>query len=315
MFADIVILKYNEKEESQFIESLIPKDIYTDTQMLCSTHAIMEITKQNERLKKENDNMRRILRHQIYGLMETDNKLNDYIKTKDGIIIVIPYNILHNDIKFNSVKNRIKFIINNNASKPILFVYDNINQNLIDDPNVYLKDIISNNHKSFYYSRDFINKNDAIVWFKNIMDKQQINKKETKYYTDDNLLSLFNTSQLPMKDWHHENRIRIVYLHLIKFGYSNCINQNGELCKNWIKYKTSIGHSELWNYTITRFFIEIIYKIISFDKHIKTFNDIWYSDTYKFLQNGKLFLDYYSREKLFSEYAKNNWVEPNLRQI
>jgi len=312
MFADIVILKYNEKDNSEFIESLVPKEIYSDTSFLCSTHAIMEITKQNERLKKENDNMRRILRHQIYGLMVSDYKLNDYIKTKDGIIVVLPYNIIHHN-DFISVKNRIKYIIENNSTKPILFIYDNINQNLINDPDIYLKEFLTSKCKSFYYSHNYINKNDAIIWFKNIMSKQEISKKEIRYYNDDSLLSLFNTSQLPMKDWHHENRLRIVYLHLVKFGYLNCINQSGELCKNWIKYKTTIGHFELWNYTITRFFIEIIYKIIINDKNIKNFNDIWYSDKYKFLQNGKLFLDYYSREKLFSDYAKNNWLEPESK--
>ena len=78
---------------------------------------------------------------------------------------------------------------------------------------------------------------------------------------------------------------------------------------------TSIGHSELWNYTITRFFIEIIFKIINNNKNIKSFNDIWYSYKYEFLHNGKIFLDFYSREKLFSENAKNNWGEPDLRPI
>jgi hypothetical protein len=314
MFADIVILKYNEKDNSQFIESLIPKEIYYDTRFLCSTNAIMQIDKENEIIKKENENMRRILRHQVYGLMISDHKLNEYIKTKDGIIIVLPYNIIHHK-DFISVKNRIKYIVDNNTSKPILFIYDNINQNLMDDPNVYLKDFIIPHRKSFYYSHNYINKNDPIVWFKNIMEKQEISKKDNNYYDDDSLLSLFNTSQLPIKDWHHENRLRIVYLHLVKFGYLNCINQSGELCKNWIKYKTSIGHSELWNYTITRFFIEIIYKIMINDKEMKTFYYIWHNERYKFLQNGKLFLDYFSREKLFSDYAKNNWVEPDLKKL
>ena len=118
-----------------------------------------------------------------------------------------------------------------------------------------------------------------------------------------------------MNDWNHENRLKIVYLHIIRFGYNNCIKIDGELCKNLINYKTTIGHKELWNYTITRFFIELINKIIINDKEIDNFNDIWYNEKYEYIKNGKLFLNYYSRERLFSENAKNNFVEPDLKNF
>jgi hypothetical protein len=89
MFADIIILKYNENIPSEFIQSLIPNEIYADTHFLCSTQVIQQITHSNELLKKQNENMKRILRHQVYGLMIDDRKLDDFIKTKDGIIIVL----------------------------------------------------------------------------------------------------------------------------------------------------------------------------------------------------------------------------------
>lgn len=73
-FADIIILKYDEKIDSQFIKSLVPKETYSNFSGLCSMHAIGEIIKYNEDLKKANDNKRRILRHQIYGLLIDDKK-------------------------------------------------------------------------------------------------------------------------------------------------------------------------------------------------------------------------------------------------
>lgn len=310
VFSDIIILKYNEKDNSEFIQSLIPNEIYADTRYLCSTQAIQRVLDMNEILKKENKNMKRILRHQVYGLMVEDKKLDDYINTKDGIIIVLSIDDLH-----DKTKRRINNIIKNNPNKPMLFIFDNINKNMINDTDSYIKDFISNNRKAFFYGDKYINKNDAIIWFKNIIDKQEKINKPNNYHGDEELLSLFRLAQLPMNEWNHENRLRIVYLHLIRFGYANSIKIDGELCKNWINYKTTIGHSELWNYTITRFFIEFIYKIINNDKSMNNFNDIWYCKKYEFLKNGKLFLDYYSRERLFSENAKNNFVEPDLKNI
>jgi hypothetical protein len=318
-FADVVILKYDEKMDSEFIKSLFPKETYMNTQILCSTQAISYFTKLNEETKKKNENKKRILRHQIYGLLIDDKKMNDYIKTKQGIIIVIPYNV--NYIQ-NSL-NKIKHIINENKTTPIMIIIDNMNMNmnmthnanneLIDNKIIDYDMFNVEYRKTFYYSELSINKNDPHTWFTYIMTKYYKQKENNDLvYTDDMLMSLFNLCILPMNVWNHENRLKIVFIHLQKYGYDNCINQNGFLCKSWIKYKDSIGHKDLWNYTITRFYVTLLYKLM-INNNYNSFDKIWYNNNY--LHDGKLFLQYYSKDKLFTEYAKNNWVEPNIKNI
>jgi hypothetical protein len=231
--------------------------------------------------------------------------MNDYIKTKEGIIIV-----LDDKIYSEEINNRIKTIVNENPKTPILFIFDNIKMNMINDPNNYIKNFVSENRKAFFYSENSINKNEPMTWLNYILkNSEKKDSNNSNEYNDDELITLFHTQQLPMKNWNHKERLRIVWIHLVRYGYENCINQNGILCKNWKKYKDSIGHSELWNYTITRFFIELLFPLT---KKYKSLNQIWNDMNFGHLKDGKLFLKYYTRETLFSEKAKNEYIQPNI---
>lgn len=305
-YTDIIILKQNEKSDSEFIKSLFPKEVYRDTTGFCSLIAVQSIEAENDKRRKEYENIKRVLRHQIYSLIVTDNKLNDYIKTKHAIIIILDDRIINENIY-----NRIKYITNENPKTPILFIFDNIKMNMINDPNELLKDFTNTSYrKAFYYSENSLNKNEPMTWFNFILQNISLNNiTNEKEYTDDELITLFHLQQLPMKDWNHKQRLRIVWIHLTKYGYDNCINQSGILCTNWKKYKNSIGHSELWNYTITRFFIDLIYPLTN---KYKSLLEIWDSFNFEYLKDGKLFMKYYKKDTLFSEKAKNEFVKPDI---
>lgn len=304
-YTDTIILKQNENSDSDFVKSLFPKEVYSDTRHFCSLYAYEHATAENELKKKEYENIKKQIRHQIFSLKVTDSKINDYIKTKEAIII-----ILDDKIYSEEINNRIKYIINENPKTPILFIFDNIKMNMINDPNEYIKNFVAENRKAFYYSENSINKNEPMTWLnyflKKIEKKDSIGQNE---YSDEELITLFHIQQLPMKNWNHKERLRIVWIHLVKYGYNNCINQNGILCKNWKKYKNSIGHSELWNYTITRFFIELLFPLT---KKYNSLNQIWENMNFGHLKDGKLFLKYYTRDALFSEKAKNEYILPNI---
>ncbi len=130
-----------------------------------------------------------------------------------------------------------------------------------------------------------------------------------------NLLSLeelvkqFVDCELSIENWNHLNRLRLVYFSLKNFGYDKTINQSGWLCVSWNKYKNTIGHTHLWNYTLTKFWVDQIFSLML--KNPKTDFAQLYSE-HDFLSDGNLHTKYYSNEILFSDKARNQWVEPNL---
>lgn len=114
---------------------------------------------------------------------------------------------------------------------------------------------------------------------------------------------------IPFKSADHYGRLKIVDYAIMTYGYKGAIDSNGWLCTNWKKYKKSIGHGNLWNYSLTRFWINILYNL-QVKNNYKSFDELYTNNS--IIHNGKLFQQYYSNDVLFSDNAKNNWVPPNL---
>ena len=122
----------------------------------------------------------------------------------------------------------------------------------------------------------------------------------------------FERCKMNLNLWDHYGRLRIVHYSLMKYGFANTIDPNGWLCKNWKKYKTSIGHGNLWHYTLTRFWATILYCLQSKNKY-STFSELYEKNPE--VQNGSLFKEYYLDDIVFTTNARNNWVSPNKKLI
>lgn len=109
--------------------------------------------------------------------------------------------------------------------------------------------------------------------------------------------------KLSIENWSHLNRLRIVYLSLKNFGYSNTISPSGWLCEKWNKYKNTIGH--LWNYILTKFWVDQIFSLMLKHYHMD-FAELY--NKYEYLSDGNLHKKYYSNELIFSEKTKNECV-------
>ena len=119
----------------------------------------------------------------------------------------------------------------------------------------------------------------------------------------------FQSGTMPLHIWDHYGRLRIVDYSLMKYGYANTIDPNGWLCKHWKSYKTTIGHGDLWHYSLTRFWINIIYNLQTKNKY-KTFDELYKNNPN--IHTGSLFKKYYSDDVIFTPKARNEWVQPNL---
>lgn len=249
---------------------------------------------------------------QQYGLEETDEKIYNHVLSNAGLIIICHIN------NYSNLFDRISSYTNSIDSIPILIVIEytdsnNLNINMINKPNVRYElfsiatTIINANLYNFKQSGKGI---DNLNWFNNIVVNYKPNSiNNNQIISLEKLIEKFIDCSLTINEWNHFNRLRIVYFSLVNFGYADSINQSGWLYSNWIKYKNTIGHNHLWNYTLTKFWIDILYKIMLKEPNL-IFSQIY--SKYTYLSNGNLHKQFYSNEILFSNEARNKWIEPNL---
>ena len=300
-----LILTENENDKYLFFDYLLSYDTrYQQTSYMCiQTFETSQILSTKP------------LKFKTIGIYNGE-KIDEYTKSFNGLIFLVK-----ND-KINK-KYIEKFLylqkLNKNIPKLLAIEFKNSSEK----PNEYLVQNITS-LTSLETSVSFVNFDKNISLhsiYKNFSNKLKSSKfqgpviefkdiKTSKTLTDLEILTQFKTKQLAMKNWDHYGRLRVVYLCLKKFGYVNTISQDEWLCTHWKAYKKEIGHLNLWNYTLTRFWIEIIYTLIK--KHPnKTFDEI-YNQHYQ-IQNGKLHEIFYTNEILFGKnsIAKNVWVKPN----
>lgn len=241
---------------------------------------------------------------QIYGLEESDEKIFNHVKTNAGLIIITKYE------EYNMLLKQIEFYCINISHIPILIVLENCSKtktnttDFIIKPNVKYELLEKNFNHSGYIQGGFGLEN--IGWFNSRVLKFKplpVNLLELE-----ELVKQFLDCELSIADWNHFNRLRLVYFSLKNFGYDKTIDQNGWLCVNWKKYKNTIGHDHLWNYTLTKFWIDQIFSLILSNPQM---NLAQLYNEYNYLADGNLHKKYYTNELLFSDIARKEWIKPD----
>jgi hypothetical protein len=74
----------------------------------------------------------------------------------------------------------------------------------------------------------------------------------------------------------------------------------------------NLEYNTYWHYSIVRFWIEMIHKYADYSV---PFEDVYNAKSTEWIKNPKLWNYYYSPDKLFSPYARDSWVQPDLRRI
>lgn len=237
---------------------------------------------------------------QIYGLEESDEKIFSHVKENAGLVIITTNN------NYNKLLERIKFYTMNISHIPILIVIEDIKN--LDHINKTSKQNVRyefnfEQHISSYTQLDLC---DGLSWFNECVKKFKPLPKNILELKE--LVKQFVDCELSVENWNHFNRLRLVYFSLKNYGYDKTIDKSGWLCVNWNKYKNTIGHAHLWNYTLTKFWIDQIH-ILMLKNYQMDFAQLY--NRYEYLSDGNLHKKYYSNEILFSEKAKNEWVNPD----
>ena len=282
---NIIVLADNKNYSRDFLKCL---GMTTGSPYLCTRHIPTKI-----------------FTFQIYGLEESDKKIFSHVKTNAGLVIITT------NENYSKLYERINFYTSNISHIPILIVVEDIKDltqiEKISKANVryefgsQLGEQVSPSH---YIQTGAGYKN--IGWFNSHVSAFKPLPKDLLGLEE--LVKQFVNCELSIENWNHFNRIRLVYFSLKNFGYDKTIDQSEWLCVNWNQYKNTIGHSHLWNYTLTKFWVDQIFSLILSNPQMD-FAQL-YSE-YDYLSDGNLHKKYYSNEVLFSDEARIKWISPD----
>lgn len=284
---NVVVLADNKNYSREFLKCL---GMSTGSPWLCTRHIPTKM-----------------FTFQIYGLEESDEKIFNHVKTNAGLIIITKYE------EYQRLSKQIEFYCMNISHIPILIILENcpkldINEldlaNKVNKSNVRYE-LLDNkfNHTNYIQAGSGL-KN--LSWFNSFVLSY---KPLPKNMLDlEELVKQFVDCELSIVNWSHFNRLRLVYFSLTNFGYDKTIDQNGWLCVCWNKYKNTIGHSHLWNYTLTKFWIDKIFSLMLSNPQMD-FAQLYAK--YEYLSDGNLHKKYYTNELLFSDKARKEWVNPD----
>ena len=122
--------------------------------------------------------------------------------------------------------------------------------------------------------------------------------------SDEQFLQEFENCTL--QEFHHRDHIRMAWLYLSKFGYSQGSTKVKEGIK---KFAVAKGATTLYHETITEFWIRLVQHVIE-NHPSKTFEQFFAS--FPPLEDSKSIYRHYTKDFLMSETARKEWAEPNL---
>ena len=126
---------------------------------------------------------------------------------------------------------------------------------------------------------------------------------------DPDFLLQFENCTLPKENLTHKGHIRLAWLYLSK---SSLTEASDAITTGIQKFAASIGASHIYNETLTLAWIYLVNDAMqknnqdTFDKFILV---------NQYLLESTLPLQFYTKECLYSDAAKQHWVEPDLKPI
>ena len=226
-----------------------------------------------------------------------------------GLIIVLTGNNFPVE-QISKVRNNVPILFISNYSQPLVTGYSYIHVcNDDDDIKWFLSTILARNVKTTKSETPSIS---TSPWPNS---SPKFPKQSPSYLPMKEFINEFENSRLPFDNWTHKSQMSLIYESLKKYGYNSTYPETSWLCVNWKKYiynVINLEYNTYWHYSIVRFWIEMIHKYADYSV---PFEDVYNAKSTEWIKNPKLWNYYYSPDKLFSPYARDSWVPPDLRRI
>jgi hypothetical protein len=125
---------------------------------------------------------------------------------------------------------------------------------------------------------------------------------------DRTFLAAFEACAIPNHAFRHREHVRMAWLYLRRDG----AEQGEQKVVDGIqRFAAAHGATQLYNDTLTRFWARLIQHHIDLDASLADFNA--FITRYPRLLDSGLAFRHYSRDLLFSEPARRQWLDPDLR--
>ena len=130
--------------------------------------------------------------------------------------------------------------------------------------------------------------------------------------TDTEFLEAFESCSLPEDQWSHEAHVRMAWLYLQKMPLSEAV----PVVRDGIKrYNASLKKSLAYHETITQVFLHLISHRMERSGDRLSFADFCNENPDLLDRNMTALLIYYRKETLFSQAAREAFVEPDLATL
>lgn len=126
--------------------------------------------------------------------------------------------------------------------------------------------------------------------------------------SDDMFLFQFENCTLPKENFKHQGHLRLAWLYLNNYSFDQAFIH---LSQGILRFATSLNAQHIYHETLTRVWLHLVHQAM----HQPADNFSAFIANNPHLLDKHLPLHYYSHAHLFSDLARKQWVEPDLKAI
>ena len=124
---------------------------------------------------------------------------------------------------------------------------------------------------------------------------------------DEQFLEAFEAGQIANQDFHHRDHLRLAWIQIRRLG----VERAADAVANGIRrFAAHHGHGNRYHETMTRFWVRVVGMAIELHPAL-AFDELLAMEPH--LLDKNLPLRHWSRERMGSDEARQQWVEPDLR--
>ena len=126
---------------------------------------------------------------------------------------------------------------------------------------------------------------------------------------DAQFLAAFEAGQIANQDFHHRDHLRLAWIQIRRLGVDRASDAVAESIR---RFAARHGHGNRYHETMTRFWVRAVGVGINLHPTL-AFDELLAVEPH--LLDKNLPFCHWSRERMGSEEARRQWVEPDLRRM
>ena len=125
--------------------------------------------------------------------------------------------------------------------------------------------------------------------------------------TDERFLAAFEAGQIANQDFHHRDHLRLAWIQIRRLGLQRASDAVAGAIR---QFAGRHGHANRYHETMTRFWVRVVG--VGITRHpTLAFDDLMAAEPH--LLDKTLPFTHWSRERMASDEARRQWMEPDIR--